>query len=170
MRTRPPEREVGLKRTKGLASVLQNHTRLSTSDPCGLAPVEQTSFTGTLNWENNACFGREFTDGQNVRLATRGTKMILKLDLRKIESGAYEAYCTGQVAPSVHDSIAAALRHYGQDIPAEFARFVEVRYHEVSLGTTKITRLTNEPELMAQELVDLTAAVYSSIEEMKVVA
>lgn len=96
--------------------------------------------------------------------------MILKLELEKLESGTYEARCTGQVTPTFHDSIAAALRHYGEDIPPEFARFVEVRYHEVSLGTTRVSRLTKEPELMANELVALLAAVYQSIQEVKVVA
>ena len=91
--------------------------------------------------------------------------MILKLDIEKIESGFYECRCTGQVTPTVHDSIAAALRHYGEDIPPEFAQFVEVRYHEVSLGTTPVSRLTKEPELMADELVALSAAVYQSIVE-----
>lgn len=96
--------------------------------------------------------------------------MILKLDIQKTERGVYQAHCTGEVSPTVHDSIAAALLHYGEDIPPEFARFVEVRYQEVSLGTTEISRLTKESELMAQALVDLSAAVYRSIEEMKVAA
>lgn len=96
--------------------------------------------------------------------------MILKLEIDKTGHGAYEAHCTGQNSPTIHNSITDVLRHYGEDIPPEFARFVEVRYYEVSVGTIEITRLSKEPELLAQELVDLASAVYQSIEHMKVTA
>lgn len=96
--------------------------------------------------------------------------MILTLEIQKTEPGLYQAHCTGEASPTIHNTIAAALRHYGEDIPPGFSRFAEVRYHGVSLGTTEITRLAMEPELMAQELVDLTATVYRSIEELKVTA
>ena len=85
--------------------------------------------------------------------------MILQLEIDKIESGLYEAHCETQ-KPTCHESISAVLKHYGEDIPADFCRFVEVRYGGVSLGTPAVTRLAKEPEVMVKELMGLLAAVY----------
>lgn len=94
--------------------------------------------------------------------------MIVKLDIGKISTGVYEVHCEGYSgSPTCHDSISAALAHYGGDIPPDFARFVEVRYHDVSLGTTAVARLAKEPELMARELTSLMLAVYEAAEDMK---
>ncbi|MDO8771977.1 MAG: hypothetical protein Q7K57_25380 [Burkholderiaceae bacterium] len=94
--------------------------------------------------------------------------MILKLDIGKISPGIYEVHCDGYSgSPTCHESISAALAHYGENIPPDFARFVDVRYHEVSLGTTAVARLAQESELMASELTSLMAAVYEAAEDMK---
>lgn len=85
--------------------------------------------------------------------------MILQLEINKLESGLYEAHCETQ-KPTCHHSISAVLKYYGEDVPADFCQFVEVRYSGVSLGTTAVTRLANEPEVMAKELIGLVAAVY----------
>lgn len=93
--------------------------------------------------------------------------MVLTLNIGKFATGNYEVQCEGHAgSPTRHESISAALAHYGDDIPPDFARFVEVRYHGVSLGTTAVTRLAKEPELMATELVALVAAVYEANESM----
>lgn len=93
--------------------------------------------------------------------------MVLTLNIGKFSTGNYEVHCEGCTgSPTRHDSISAALAHYGEDIPPDFARFVEVRYHGVSLGTTAVTRLAKEPELMASELVVLAATVYEADESM----
>lgn len=67
--------------------------------------------------------------------------MILQLEIDKIESGLYEAQCETQKS-TCHDSVSAVLKHYGEDIPADFCRFVEVRYGGVSLGTTAVTHFS----------------------------
>ncbi|MFZ3139153.1 hypothetical protein [Polaromonas sp.] len=93
--------------------------------------------------------------------------MILQLDIEQLAPGLYEAHCECQTPPTtLHGSISAALKHYGTDIPADFCRFVEVRYDGVSSGTTAVTRLANEPEAMARQLMGLAAAVYEACQDM----
>jgi hypothetical protein len=94
--------------------------------------------------------------------------MILQLDIEKLERGLYEARCEHHApATTVHDSISAVLKYYGEDIPDNFCRFVEVRYGGVSLGTTAVTALAKEPEVLAGQLTSLLAAVYQATEDME---
>lgn len=68
--------------------------------------------------------------------------------------------------PTVHSTIAEALRHVGQDVPDDFAHFVDVHYSGGSIGTTALTRLATESDVIANELVSLAAALYQSEEEL----
>jgi hypothetical protein len=91
----------------------------------------------------------------------RKSVRILELNIVKLSSGIYEAHCDGELAgASVHNSIAAALRHYGTDIPAEFAKFVNVEYAGVRLATTSITSLDKDAERLASELVQMVAEIH----------
>lgn len=96
--------------------------------------------------------------------------MVPKLYISKIEPGLYEAHLTdgGQdiCEPSAHSTIAEALLHVGQDVPDDFAHFVDVHYSGGSIGTTALTRLATESEVIANELVALAAALYESEEEL----
>jgi hypothetical protein len=87
--------------------------------------------------------------------------LILELNIVKLSPGIYEAHCEGElVGTTVHDSIAATLRHYGTDIPAEFARFVNVEYGGVHLATTSISSLAKDAERLASELVQMVAEIH----------
>ena len=92
--------------------------------------------------------------------------MILQLEIDKIDPGRYEAHCDSHKT-TCHESISAVLKHYGEDIPPDFCQFVEVRYGGVSLGTTAVTRMAKEPEVMARELTGLLAAVHRATDEME---
>lgn len=104
------------------------------------------------------------------RRAWHDLPMILTLDITKIESGLYEARLseggTEVTAPSAYDTITAALRAVAQDIPDDFAHFVEVHYSGVSSGTIGTTRLAVEAEAVAARLVELVAAVHRSEEDL----
>ena len=91
--------------------------------------------------------------------------MILVLDIDQIQSGVYEARC-GECKPTIHGSISEALKHYGEDIPADFCQFVHVHYGGVSLGTTAASRVASEPEALASRLTGLVAAVRQAQEEI----
>ena len=65
--------------------------------------------------------------------------------------------------PTFHGSISEVLAHYGQEILPEFSQYVEVQYCRVNSGTTAVTRLRQQPELMAQELMALVAEVHHSL-------
>lgn len=97
--------------------------------------------------------------------------MVPKLYISKIEPGLYEAHLMegGQdiCEPTVHSTIAEALRYVGQDVPDDFAHFVNVHYGGGSIGTTALTRLATESEAIANELVALAAALYQSEEELE---
>lgn len=96
--------------------------------------------------------------------------MILTLDISKIEPGLYETRLsnggTEVTAPSAYDTITAALRTVAQEIPDEFAHFVEVHYSGVSSGTIGTTRLAAEAEAIADRLVELVAALHRSEAEL----
>ena len=89
--------------------------------------------------------------------------MILTLSIDKEVPGIYEVhYEMGGVEvskPSQHSSISEALAYCGENIPADFAQFVDVHYGGVSSGTTAIARLLSEPKQIANELVALVAEV-----------
>lgn len=89
--------------------------------------------------------------------------MVVILEIGRIGPGVYEARSEFRTdGPTFHGSISEVLAHYGQEIQPEFSQYVEVQYGGVNSGTTAVTRLRQEPELMAQELVALVAEVHHS--------
>lgn len=93
--------------------------------------------------------------------------MILQLDIEQIAPEMYEVDCEHQTPPTtLHGSSSAALKHYGESIPADFCRFVEVRYDGVTKGATAVARLAQEPEAMARELMGLSAAFSDTCKDM----
>lgn len=90
--------------------------------------------------------------------------MVVVLEIGHNGPGVYEARCEFDTGgPTFHGSISEVLAHYGQAIPTEFSRYVEVQYGGVNSGTTLVTRLQMEPDLMAQELVDLVRDVHNAV-------
>lgn len=96
--------------------------------------------------------------------------MILDLHINKLESSVYEARLseggTEISEPSLHATIADALRFVGGDVPENFAHFVDVHYSGVSSGTIGTIRLAAEAAAVADRLVELVAAVHLSEEDL----
>lgn len=96
--------------------------------------------------------------------------MIPDLHVSKLESSLYEARLSdGGVEitePTLHATIADALRFLGRDVPEDFAHFVNVHYGVVSAGTIGTARLVLEAESVADRLVDLLGAVHRSEEAL----
>lgn len=86
---------------------------------------------------------------------------ILALTIVKHSPGHYSGHCEGEVSPALlHESIAATLRHYGHEIPPEFAKYVNVDYCGVQLATTAIISLEKEADRLAADLVQMAAQIY----------
>lgn len=89
---------------------------------------------------------------------------VVTLEIDKASPNHYAVHCEVLPdSPTFHATIADAIRHYGISIPRDFSQFAEVRYGGVSLGTQAVSRLAEEPAVMARELVELDAAVHRSI-------
>ena len=86
---------------------------------------------------------------------------IAELNIVKLESCSYEAYCEGASDNLVHSSISDVLLHFGTDIPEEFATFVNVEYAGVRLATMPILALANDSERLASELIQLVAEIHN---------
>jgi hypothetical protein len=124
----------------------------------------------------NSCFGQIRTSAgpsgslpaSSCSAGQNGT-MILTLDIEKRGSGEYWAHlsCGGQTVTdalgpyrSLTDSIVAAA----QDIPGEFARFVEPRFGGVSAGTLAVSEAAN-PTIAAsctERIMRVTAALHDA--------
>lgn len=92
---------------------------------------------------------------------------VIDLDICKLANSVYEARCEG--APetaTVHQSISDALLYYGTDVPEGFARYVNISYGGISLGTQPISRLATHAEAMAHELVELSVEVQYAAREL----
>lgn len=92
--------------------------------------------------------------------------MVIRLDISKVEQGIYMAYCEARGEPTHHSSIAEALLSYGNEIPMDFARHVEVHYVDVSIGTQPVARLATHSEELARQLTTLAAEVWMNEEEL----
>lgn len=97
--------------------------------------------------------------------------MFIVLSIVKIEPMFYEVhYEYGGVEvreTSQHESIWEALAYSGKDIPDSFLPFVEVHYGGVSSGTTPISRLRDEPQKVANEIVAMVAQVAAAHEQQQ---
>lgn len=69
--------------------------------------------------------------------------------------------------PEFVTTIAEGLKFAGEDVPREWALFVEVRYNGVCLGTRPLQQLADTPEAVAQELIGLTARVLDAEDELE---
>ncbi|WP_281891408.1 hypothetical protein [Limnohabitans sp. TEGF004] len=90
--------------------------------------------------------------------------MILVLVIEKLATSLYEAHYTDfsgiEVrAASQHESIADALLYCGQDVPSEFAQYVEIQYGGINSGTTSISNLRIKSIELAADLVAMVAQV-----------
>lgn len=96
--------------------------------------------------------------------------MVPELYIDKAQRGWYEATLTAggveiTTSPTMHESISAAIKDFGETFPSEFSEFLELRYFDVSIGMHTLARMRAEPEQLAQQLVDLAAAVWRDAEE-----
>jgi hypothetical protein len=89
--------------------------------------------------------------------------MIPKLEIVRLEPGTYQAsvQVSGQdiTEPTLHGSIAEALRSVGEGAPREMFGFVEVSYQEGSIGTRSLERLAADSAALATELTDVVHGI-----------
>ena len=90
--------------------------------------------------------------------------MILVLVIERLATSVYEAHYTDfsgiEVrAASQHASIADALLYCGEDVPSEFAQYVEIKYGGINSGTTAISNLRTRSIGLASDLVAMVAQV-----------
>ncbi|WP_143684798.1 hypothetical protein [Variovorax sp. KK3] len=95
--------------------------------------------------------------------------MIPELHISKVQSNLYEARLLDgkeEIFPSeFYESITDAIRGVAEDFPAEISEFLEVGYVDVSIGTQWVGKMKAEPAALAEQLVNLAAAVWQSQEE-----
>lgn len=96
--------------------------------------------------------------------------MVPKVQVDRVVKGVFRGRVTsGSVdltEPVEFGSIAEAVKFFGEDVPADWARFAEVWYADVSIGMRPLSSLAAQPEQIARELVDLAAAVWTAEEEL----
>lgn len=88
--------------------------------------------------------------------------MIVHLQIEKIAPGVYRGHCDGEPSKSpTYSSIADCLRFYGEEIPPEFAQFINIGYAGCQLDTVAIAELTAAADGLAGRLMDLVANTYT---------
>lgn len=89
--------------------------------------------------------------------------MVPKLNIDRVQPGLYRVFVEGNGAtmtePEMVGTISEGLKFAGNDVPRDWALYVEVRYNGVCLGTRPLQQLAATPEAVAQELVELVAQV-----------
>ncbi|WP_326538486.1 hypothetical protein [Pseudorhodoferax sp.] len=95
--------------------------------------------------------------------------MIPVLHIIRRAPGDYEVSTTNPdfECPQSFSTVSAALKFAGDDVPRDFALFVEVRYNGVCLGTRPLQQLAESPGAVADELMDLTARVLDAEDELQ---
>ncbi|MGC4394478.1 hypothetical protein [Hydrogenophaga sp. T2] len=84
---------------------------------------------------------------------------VLTLQIDKIQSGLYRAElqwkgdALGEAV--VYSRIGEAILAETESVHADFAQFVEVRYHELSSGTIPLSLVSGQAEEIAERLVGL---------------
>jgi hypothetical protein len=89
--------------------------------------------------------------------------MVPTLSIDKQQPSLYRVSVHGNgvdmTEPEMFETIAQGLKFAGDDVPRDWALYVEVRYNGLCLGTRPLQQLADRPEQIAQELVALTAEV-----------
>lgn len=100
--------------------------------------------------------------------------MVPTLSIDRLQPGLYRVSVHGNgvdmTEPEMVETIAQGLKFAGDDVPRDWALFVEVRYNGVCLGTRPLQQLAESSEAVAQELVDLAARVHGAEEELEALA
>ncbi|PZP91156.1 MAG: hypothetical protein DI587_36405 [Variovorax paradoxus] len=89
--------------------------------------------------------------------------MVPKLNIDRVQPGLYRVDIEGNgmtmTEPEMVSTLAEGLKFAGDDVPREWALYVEVHYNGVCLGTRPLQQLAETPEEVARELVELVAQV-----------
>jgi hypothetical protein len=95
--------------------------------------------------------------------------MIVKMHISRIETGAYEVCMedggveiTGQ---AVYASVSDAIFETGSNVPYEIASFVHIYYGALSCGTESVHRMKTQATIIADEIMELCAAVHRDKEQ-----
>lgn len=84
---------------------------------------------------------------------------VLTLQIDKVQSTLYRAELQWRGSPLgepvVYSRISEAIRAEAESVHADFAQFVEVRYHELSSGTIPLSLVSGQAEEIAERLVGL---------------
>ena len=95
--------------------------------------------------------------------------MIVSMHISKIKAGVYEVYIevggveiTGR---TVHASVSEAIFQVASDLPYNIASFVHIFYGALSCGTESVNRMKTQATLIANEIMQLVAAVRQDEEE-----
>jgi hypothetical protein len=97
--------------------------------------------------------------------------MVPTLHIDRVKAHLYRVSVEGNglnmTEPEMVGSIAEGVKFAGEDVPRDWALFVEVRYNGVCLGTRPLQQLADHPEQVAQELVSLEAEVSAAEERLQ---
>jgi hypothetical protein len=74
--------------------------------------------------------------------------MVPELHIHKVQRGMYEAHVKGAgvdiTVPTLHESIAQAIKDAGESFPPELCEFLEIRYVDISIGVHSLARMRAE--------------------------
>lgn len=85
--------------------------------------------------------------------------MIAYISISKAQANHYRVHLDDVDAGVAYATIAEALADH-QDIPPEYAKFVNIEYHGVRLATLSVERMRGRSRELAAELLQLSAEVY----------
>lgn len=97
--------------------------------------------------------------------------MVPKLNIDRVQPGLYRVFVDGNGAtmtePEMVGTISEGLKFAGNDVPRDWALYVETHYNGVCLGARSQQQLADHPEPVAQELVSLEAEVSAAEESLQ---
>jgi hypothetical protein len=95
--------------------------------------------------------------------------MIVKMHISKVEAGAYEVCVedggveiTGR---EVYASVSEAIFETANNVPYEIASFFNIFYGALSCSTESVHRMKTQATVIADEIMQLVAAVHQDEEE-----
>jgi hypothetical protein len=95
--------------------------------------------------------------------------MIVTMNITKLDASLYEVRLEdGGVEmfdATVYGSVSEAIFETGRDIPHELAGFVHLYYGALSFGTVSVHRLQTQATIIADEIMQLVAAVHRDEDE-----
>ena len=91
------------------------------------------------------------------------TNLIPLMHISRVKTSLYEVHVEIAGQPlwesDMYQSISDAVAGTGSDIPENLARFAEISYEGVSIGTVSTARMQTEPEIITKELLNRYSTV-----------